>query len=60
MIFFFECWAVKRGYQAWNVFAGNEGEIITPKWSKIWWWALISILILFAGLIAGIMMLKIL
>jgi len=60
MIFFYECWAVKRGYQAWNVFAGNEGEIITPKWSKIWWWALISILILFAGLIAGIMMLKIL
>ena len=60
LIFFYECWAVKRGYQAWNVFAGNEGEIITPKWSKIWWWALISILILFAGLIAGIMMLKIL
>ncbi|OFY68670.1 MAG: hypothetical protein A2Y71_05095 [Bacteroidetes bacterium RBG_13_42_15] len=59
-IFFYEHWAVKRGYQAWNVFAGNEGEIITPKWSKIWWWILISILILFAGLIAGIMILKIL
>ena len=59
-IFFYEQWAVKRGYQAWNVFAGNEGEIITPKWSKIWWWAIISILILLAGLIAGIMMLKIL
>ncbi len=59
-IFFYEQWAVKRGYQAWNVFAGNEGEIITPEWSKIWWWVLISILILLAGLIAGIMMLKIL
>jgi len=58
-IFFYEQWAVKRGYQAWHVFAGNEGEIITPKWSKIWWWALISILILLAGLIVGIMLQKI-
>ena len=60
LIFFYECWAVKRGYKAWNVFAGNEGAVTTPKWSKIWWWILISNLILFAGLIAGIMMLKIL
>jgi len=59
-IFFYEYWAVKRGYQAWNVFAGNEGEVYTPGWSKIWWWILISILILFAGLAAGIMLQKIL
>ena len=59
-IFFYEHWAVKRGYQAWIVFAGSEKEVTTPKWSKIWWWMLISILILFAGIIAGVMMLKIL
>ncbi len=59
-IFIYENWAVKRGYQAWNVFAGNEGEVTTPKWSKICWWILISILVLFAGLIGGIMLLKIL
>ncbi len=57
-IFLYEYWAVKRGYQAWNVFAGNAGEVTTPKWGKIWWWILISILILFAGLITGIILMK--
>jgi len=60
LIFIYENWAAKRGYQAWNVFAGNEVAVTTPGWSKIWWWILISILILLAGLITGIMMLKIL
>jgi hypothetical protein len=59
-IFFYERWAVKRGYQAWAVFAGSEGEVTTPKWGKIWWWIPISILINFAGFIAGVMLLKIL
>jgi hypothetical protein len=58
-IFIYEYWAVKRGYQAWNVVAGNEGEVITPAWGKIWWWIIISIFIFFAGLIAGVMLLKI-
>ena len=57
-IFFYEHWAIKRGYLAWNVFAGNEGEVNTPRWSKIWWWVLISSQILLAGLIAGIMLRK--
>lgn len=59
LIFLYENWAVKRGYQAWNVFAGNEGEQTTPGFRKTWWWILISLLILLAGLIAGIMLLKI-
>jgi Acyl-coenzyme A:6-aminopenicillanic acid acyl-transferase len=59
LIFLYELWAVKRGYQAWNVFAGNEGGVITPKWGKIWWWLIISVLILFAGFIIGVMLLKI-
>jgi len=58
LIFFYEQWAVKRGYQAWNIFAGNEGEIITPKWSKIWLWIIISILILLVGLVAGVVILQ--
>jgi len=57
-IFLYEHWAVKRGYQAWNVFAGNEGDVITPGWSKLWWWVIISVLIIFAGFIVGIMLLK--
>jgi len=58
-VFFYEYWAIKRGYLAWNVFAGNEGEVTTPQWGKVWWWILIGILTLLAGLIAGIMLLKI-
>ena len=57
-VFFYEYWAIKRGYQAWNVFAGNEGDVTTPGWSKIWWWVIISVLIIFAGLIIGVMLLK--
>lgn len=58
LILFYEYWAVKRGFQAWSVYAGNEGEIATPKWEKIWWWIPISFLILFAGLAAGIILNK--
>ena len=57
-IFFYEHWAVKRGYLAWNVYAGSEGEVTTPGWRKIWWWVIISVLILLAGLITGVMLLK--
>jgi hypothetical protein len=58
LIFIYEQWAVKRGYQAWNVYAGNGGEIDTPRWKKIWWWVIISILIILAGLVAGLILLK--
>jgi hypothetical protein len=58
-ILMYEYWAVKRGYQAWNVYADNEGEVTTPGWSKIWWWIPISIGILLAGLIAGVVLMKV-
>ena len=57
-IFIYENWAVKRGYQAWSVFAGNDADVITPGWSKLWWWVIISVLVIFAGLIVGVMLLK--
>jgi hypothetical protein len=59
-ILLYEHWAVRRGYLAWNVFAGIEGEVTTPGRSKIWWWVLISTQVLLAGFIAGIMLQKIL
>jgi len=57
-IFFYELWAVSRGCLAWNLFAGNEGEVKTPGWSKIWWWLLISIALHFIGLISGVALLR--
>jgi len=53
-IFLYEYWAVKRGYQAWNLFVGNEGDVTTPGWGKIWWWIPVSISILIAGLVTGV------
>jgi len=58
LIFLFELWAVKRGFQSWTILTGSKGEVITPKWSKLWWWFLISIVILFAGLITGVVLAK--
>jgi len=57
-VYLYELWAVKKGYQAWNVFAGNEGEVTTPGLRKVWWWIIISFLVLLAGLIVGVLLLK--
>ena len=59
LIFFYELWAVKRGYKAWSILAVTPGEVITPSWRKLWLWIVISTVILFAGLIAGVMLNKI-
>jgi len=53
LIFIFELWEVKRSYRSWSVLAGIEGELLIPAFKRIWWWILISILVLFAGLITG-------
>jgi len=58
LIFLFELWAVKRGFHSWTILAGSNGEVITPIWSKLWWWFLISIVILSAGLITGVVLAK--
>jgi hypothetical protein len=40
------------------VSAGSSGEVFTPGWSKTWWWILLSIAILLAGLITGVVLAK--
>ena len=57
-IFLYERWAVKREFRAWTVLAGIEGEVTTPPLRMLWWWIPIGIAILFAGLIAGIVLSK--
>ena len=59
LVFIYEHWAVKRGYQAWSIIAGNEGEVNTPGWSKIWWWILVSIIITVTLFAVTIMLLNI-
>jgi len=59
LISIYEHWAVRRGYQAWSIIAGNEGEVNTPGWSKIWWWILVSIIITVTLFAVTIMLLNI-
>jgi hypothetical protein len=58
LVFIYEHWAVKRGYRAWSIIAGNEGEVDTPKLNKIWWWIILSFIITLAMLVATVILLK--
>jgi hypothetical protein len=53
-IFLYEYWAIRKDFTAWNILLGSESKIATPGWGKIWWWILISIIILFLGIAAGV------
>jgi hypothetical protein len=55
VIFIYERWTVKRGYRSWIIYATQEGEVSTPGLKKIWWWMIISVLALFVGFMAGVM-----
>ena len=58
LIFLFEGWEAKRGFRSWTILADSDGEIIIPSWRKIWWWILISVVILLAGLVIGVLLSK--
>jgi hypothetical protein len=58
LIFLFQRWAIKKEYRSWSVLATGDGEIVIPKCRKLWWWILISMGILFAGLLIGVVLLK--
>jgi hypothetical protein len=57
-IFLFQRQAVKKSYRSWSVLTENGGEIMFPKWSKLLWWLLTGVIVLFAGLIVGIVLQK--
>jgi hypothetical protein len=58
LIFFFESWSVRKGFHAWTVLAGSEGEVLTPSWAVIWWWIPVSFAIMLAGLFVGVSLLS--
>jgi hypothetical protein len=53
LVFLMERWIVRRDFRAWTIFAGEDGEVVTPGWSRLWWWFVISFFVLVAGLITG-------
>jgi hypothetical protein len=56
LVFLYEWWTVKHGFQAWDVMAWKKEEVRTPSWRKLWWWILISYISVFASLMAGIIL----
>ena len=58
LVFIYERWAIKHGFQAWNVMAWKQGIVSTPSWRKLWWWILVSYAVLFAGIILGVILQK--
>jgi hypothetical protein len=58
LIFLFQRWAIKKNLRLWTILTADEVEIFVPAWGKLWWWMLISIVILFAGLLIGVELLK--
>lgn len=60
VLLFYEGWAARWDFRAWAVLASGDGEITTPAWRDLWWWILLSLVILFAGVAAGVMIQQVL
>ena len=54
LLFLYEFWAIRGGFQAWSVLAWREGKVYTPSWRDLWWWILVSYAALLGGLAAGV------
>ena len=48
----YEYWQVYRGYKVWTVIARVEDEVALTSSRKMWWWALLSPVVLIAGIFA--------
>jgi hypothetical protein len=60
LIFLYEFWAVRVGFQAWSVLACKVGEVRTPSWRKLWWWILLSYAAFLGGIVVGVLLSKVL
>ncbi len=58
LIYFYEIWSVSKGYKAWMVLNGDEIVVKTPGWGRLWWWILVGISVLIAGLIIAVKLLQ--
>jgi len=53
LLYLYERWAGRRGFRAWSVLAGEEGQLGTPSWRELGWWIPLSYMVLLAGIAAG-------
>jgi hypothetical protein len=55
LLFAYESWAVRRGFRAWSVLAAGEGDLVTPSWRRLWWWLPLSYVVLIGGIVASVL-----
>jgi len=60
LLFLYEVWSVRRGYQAWGILAWGEGEVISAPWKEAWWWIPLSYAVLLGGVIAYVVIQQVL
>lgn len=58
LIYFYELWSVRKGYKAWMALSGDDIVVKTPGWGRLWWWILVAITVLIAGLIIAVKLLQ--
>jgi len=51
LLFLFEVWDLHRGYRAWSILAGGDGEVTSAPGRKVWWWIPLSYVVLLGGLV---------
>jgi hypothetical protein len=56
LVFIYDHWFTRHGFQAWNFIAWKKGDVRTPSWRKLWWWVLLSYVALFAALKIGVIL----
>ena len=49
LLFAYQAWATRRGFQAWSVLSSTESVFSTPGWRQLWWWILLAIAALFGS-----------
>ena len=54
LVLLYEAWAARLDFHAWSILASGGGEITTPSWRDLWWWLLLSFVVLLAGVAAGV------
>ncbi|MBK5108425.1 MAG: hypothetical protein JJE12_09840 [Anaerolineales bacterium] len=60
LLLLYENWAARRDFRAWTVLVSGESEITTSAWRNVWWWILLSVAALFAGIAAGVIIQQVL
>lgn len=60
LLFLYEFWAIHGGFQAWSVLAWREAKVHTPSWRDLWWWILLSYVVLLGGLSVSVILIQLL